>query len=221
MPTNQENKAMPVETPLTQSPSVENETQIYEKELLKDCGEYDIFFTHDPFYLNQYYQLRETSYREDNGWINYNGSENRFDVNGKIAVAVKDNDLIGGIRVNFSNKCGFLSNEIPGTQYEYRRLIEKYDKREGLVFSEASALAIRKDFRKSEISTKLFEMAFEISKKNNINYIFAVAVATVCRNDRRTAKRLGYDGEIVINYPWEKKSVYNYQRMFPMYSKLS
>ncbi len=218
---NLDNKAMQVQTPSTQSPAAENEAQIYEKELLKDCGEYEIFFTKDPFYLNQYYRLREQAYRYDSGFEKYDGSENRFDLEGKIAVAVVGKEVVGGIRVNFSNKSSYLSNEIPGTQYEYRRLIEKYDKREGLIFAEASTLAVKKEYRKSEVATFLFELAFKVSELNNASYLFAVAIATVCRNDRRTAKRLGYDVEIIINYPWEKKSVYNYQKTFPIYAKLN
>ena len=33
------------------------------------------FFTKDPKYLDQYYELRHQAYVEDNGWANYDGKK--------------------------------------------------------------------------------------------------------------------------------------------------
>ena len=182
--------------------------------------EVEVFFTKDSDLLNQYYDLRQTAYRDENGWTDYNGSENKFDLTGKIAVAVENGKVIGGIRVMFSDQCEFLSNEIPGTQYDYKKFIKKYDHREDLIISEISALVVEKHHRDSNVTTAMFDYLFNESRVHGCNYVFAVAVAVVCRNDRKTLRRLGYDVEIVMNFPWKEKKTYNFIKMFPMYTKL-
>ena len=57
------------------------------------------FFTKDQHYLSQYYQLRLESYRNDNGWSEFEEFENEFDKNSHIAIALDDDKVIGGIRV--------------------------------------------------------------------------------------------------------------------------
>jgi GNAT superfamily N-acetyltransferase len=164
--------------------------------------------------------MRHDIFNVEYGWKEYDGSECKFDREGKVVIATHNGEVVGGMRIMFSDCCEYLSNEVPGTQYEYRKLIQKYDNREDLVFGEISSLFVKKDYRHSEVATSMMEKLFNKAKDHGCNYIFAVAVATVCRNDRRTAKRFGYDVEIVMQYPWLQKKVFNYVRLFPMYSKL-
>ena len=72
-----------------------------------------------------------------------------------------------------------------------------------------------------ELEFKMKNLAlFKAAKVHGCNYAFGVTVALVCRRDRRTLRNLGYDVEIVINFPWKEKKVYNFVKMFPMYCKL-
>ena len=178
------------------------------------------FITKDQELLKQYYDLRHNSYRDDNGWKDYDGSESKFDREGEIAVVVKDGKVIGGARLMFSDRSQFLSNEIPGTQYDYKKFIRKYDNRENLLIGEVSSVVVEKSHRDSSATAAVFSCLLEKSKSQGCDYIFAVAVAVVCRSQRKILRRVGCDVEIIINFPWREKKVYNFAKMFPMYAKL-
>ncbi len=180
----------------------------------------EVFITKNSDLLNQYYDLRQTAYRDENGWIDYDGSENKFDHNGKIVVAVENKKVIGGARVTFSDESEFLPNEIPGTQYDYKKFIKKYDDRENLILSEISSLTVEKNYRDSNVTAAMVDILFKESKTHGCNYVFAVAIAVVCRSYRKTIKKIGYDVEIVMNFPWKEKKTYNFIKMFPIYTKL-
>lgn len=186
-----------------------------------DIGEFEVFCTTDKDLLEQYYKLRHDSYRNDHGWVEYDGSENDFDRHGHIIVAVSNNKVIGGIRLMFSNEYKYLSNEIPGTQFEYVKFIRKYDERwEDLVLAEISALVVHKDYRDNVVVRELIDKVLHMSDDNSCHYVFAVATVVSCRNYRMNARSSGYDSEIVMSYPWKEKKVYGFVRMFPMYCKL-
>lgn len=186
-----------------------------------DIDEVKAFITNDRDLLDQYYELRHTAYRKENGWRDFNGYESDFDRNGRIVVAVNSKgEVIGGMRLMFSDEYQYLSNEIPGTEFTYQKIIGKYDKREGLVFSEISAIVVAKSYRDRSITSKLFDCLIKESVSHKCDYMFGVAIAVVCRDYRIIFKTLGYYVEILINYPWKQKQTYNYMKMFPMYTKL-
>lgn len=183
--------------------------------------EVEVFFTKDQELLNQYYELRTQAYREENGWKKYDGSESECDRNSRIIVAVKNGKVIGGTKLMFSDENKFLSNEIPDTDFNYKSIIQKYDKRENLIFSEISSVVVVKGERDRSVSTKMFKANLEESKKHGCHYICGVGVAVVCRDYRRIFKELGYFLEIVISRPWQTKDTYNFARMFPMHVGIS
>ena len=150
----------------------------------------EVFITKDSDILSQYYELRQIEYRDQNGLPNYDGSENKFDRGGKIAVAVENGKVIGGARATFSDQCQFLPNEIPGTEYDYKKFITKYDQRENLVLSEISALAVEKNHRDSNVTAAMLDILFKESKVHGCNYVVGVAVAAACRSYRKTIKRI-------------------------------
>lgn len=183
--------------------------------------DFEVFFTKDQKYLDGYYNLRHSSYKYENGWKEFDGSETSFDVNGSVVVILKDGEVVAGSRLMFSDECQYLSNEIPGTQYEYSKIIRKYDERENLIVSEISSLVVKKGFRDSLLTKMLLDAMFKESERRNCHYIFAVAVVLACRNYRKILRNLKYDSEIVMNFPWKEKKTYNFMKMFPMYSKLA
>ena len=185
-----------------------------------DNSDLEVFITKDEDLLKQYYDLRHESYRGENGWSDFDGAEGYADRNGQIVVAKRDGKVVGGMRIMFSDECNYLSNEIPGTQYEYKKFIHKYDDREDLVVAEISALVVRQGYRDSNITLAMFDCLFSEAKRHKCHYVFAVAIALVCRSDRKTLRKLGYDVEIVMNFPWKEKRIYNFARMFLMYARL-
>lgn len=182
----------------------------------------DVFITKDPQLLQQYYTLRHDAYRNDNGWADYMGVENDFDRQGHIVVAVNKNsgEVLGGIRLMFSDECRTLSNEIPGTQFEYKQVLRRFNRisaDENVVMSEFSALVVHPRYRDNTITSSLIQVIFSESEKHDCDYFFAVAQAISCRSYRMASRRYGYEFEIVINYPWKEKRIYNFDPMFPMY----
>lgn len=187
----------------------------------KEKKDVTIFFTEDRDLLNQYYELRHKAYTEDSGFSTFNGYENKFDKIGKIVVAVNSQgEVVGGMRLLFSNQCKYFSQEIPGTEFTYQKLIAKYDKREGLFMSEISGIVVRKDYRNRTVTKKMFKTLLEESEKHGCHYVCGIGVAVVCRDYRITMNSLGYFVEIFINYPWDRRKVYNFSKVFPMYTKL-
>lgn len=190
------------------------------QELNKNSSEVEAFVTKNPELLQQYYDLRHYSYRQENGWKGYDGLESEFDKNGQILIALKNGKVIGGCRLMFSSESKILSNEIPHTQHNYQSIIEKYDQRKGLVFGEISSVVVLKGERDRSVSTKILGASLEELKKHGCNYMFGVAVAAACRDYRRIFREFGYFVEIMMSCPWQQRETYNFDKMFPMYSKI-
>jgi hypothetical protein len=180
----------------------------------------EVFETKDPDLLRQYYELRHDAYRNENGWVEYDGTECEYDKQGRIIVAVKNGKVVGGVRAMISNECDHLSNEIPGTEYVYDPIIAKYDGREKLNFFEISAVVVAKGERNGKVSSELFWHALRKAKVLSCDYLCGVAMVVTCRDYRRIFNSFGYQIEIVMNRLWCKKSTYNFAKMFPMYMKL-
>ncbi len=178
------------------------------KESLEVHGEYEVFFSKDPKYLDQYYKLRFDAYRQENGWDEFNAMETRFDRDGKILVVARGDEFIGGLRLMISRDCQFMSHELPGTQYDYQKFIKKYDARENLIFSEIAAVVVKKDLRDPVITQAMLGLALKESKKQGCAYSFAVAMLIASRYYRKLLSNLGYDLEIIINFPWDRKKTY-------------
>lgn len=207
-------------TNLTMSDLEPNKSVNVEKEMLKQEGGYEIFFTKDPKYLDQYYELRHQAYVEDNGWANYDGKRNKFDQMGHIVVTTKNDAVVGGLRLSFSSDFEYLSNEIPGTQYDYHKFISKYDSTPNLLISEISAVVLEKSNRNTIATQAMLELALKKSIQKGCHYSFAVSVITAARYYRTLLRNIGHDLEILINFPWERKGMFNFDRMFLMYTNL-
>ncbi len=186
----------------------------------KTDSELKVFFTEDKQLIEDYCALRHQAYNEDNGWKAFDGSKNRLDEWGRICVVIKDGEVIGGARLMLSNECQYLSSEVPGTQYEYKKYIRKYDLREDMIISEVSALAVVKKYRNRSISTKLLDLLIRESQKCGAHYIFGTAVAVTCREYRLIFNSIGYYLEIAISYPWKQYRSYDFVKSFPIFTKL-
>lgn len=180
--------------------------------------ELQISITKDPALLNEYYKLRHDAFHDENGW-GFDDFENEFDRQGHIIVAIKNGQLVGGMRLMFSDECEFFSNEVPGTKYLYKNVIPKEEQKKNLIVSEGSALVVKKGERNSLVATALLDFLLKQSKIRQCGYLFAVATLATCINYKREIKRIGYDTRIEIEFPWQKQKGYNFLESFPMYLK--
>jgi ribosomal protein S18 acetylase RimI-like enzyme len=180
----------------------------------------EFLFTKDQHYLNQYYQLRRESYRNDNGWSEFEEFENEFDKNSNIAVALDNGRVVGGIRIILENECDYFSNEIPNTKYKYRKYLEfKNETTPENTIAEISSLVVNQNYRDNAINSILGNKAINFAKSKGIKYIFSVATKLYCRIHRLTYDRINYKATMDISYPWKKEQKYSNSEMFLIYTK--
>jgi hypothetical protein len=178
------------------------------------------FFTKDQQYLNQYYQLRHESYRNDNGWSDFDEIENEFDKNSHIAVACDNDKVIGGIKLMLENECNYFSNEVPNSKYTYRKYLEfKNETTPENTIAEFSSLVVNKKYRFTSINLTLCNLAVDFIKSKGIKYVFSIATRLHCRIHRLTYDRSNYKAIMDMNYPWKKEQKYSNVEMFLIYSK--
>ena len=179
-------------------------------------------FTKDQRYLNQYYQLRLESYRNDNSWDEFEELENEFDKNSNIVVALDNDKVVGGIRIMLENECNYFSNEIPNSKYTYRKYLEfKNETTPKNTIAEISSLIVNKNYRNNVINLTLGNLAVDFAKSKGIKYIFSVASKLHCRIHRLTYDRINYKATMDISYPWKKEKKYSNSEMFLIYTKFS
>ena len=177
-------------------------------------------FTKDQRYLNQYYQLRLESYRNDNSWDEFEELENEFDKNSNIVVALDNDKVVGGIRIMLENECNYFSNEIPNSKYTYRKYLEfKNETTPKNTIAEISSLIVNKNYRNNVINLTLGNLAVDFAKSKGTKYVFSVASKLHCRIHRLTYDRSNYRAVMDITYPWKKEKKYSDIEMFLIYFK--
>lgn len=188
-----------------------------------------VFFSRDKKFIDQYYALRDEIYKFENGWAYYDGSEKEFDRVGRLLIVAKGDRVVGGCRLMFSDECKYFSNEHPGTIFQYKKVLERYEAKywaetginpHDLVLSEISAVVASKDARNNEIVESMFVILAKSSEERSCYSICGVAQVNLCRFYRIAWNKLKYELEIVMTNPWDKKKTYNYDQMFPIYVKL-
>lgn len=182
---------------------------------------YKVFFTRDIDLLEKYYTIRMNALQDRLGFKKFNKLETDFDKKGRIMVVLKEGEIIGGMRLMFSDECGYFSSERPGTQFQYEKVVRRYhDDRENLVNVEVSGLASSEDGRDFSAVKSMYTLAIEHSIARSCNYIFGVASPSACRVYRIVLGELGHYLEIILSYPWERREIYHFTQMFPSYIKL-
>ena len=178
------------------------------------------FITKDRSLLEQYYQLRHESYRNENGWTDYNGSENDNDRSGNIIVAVNHlGTVIGGVRLMFSNEAKYLSNEYPETSFTFANLFKQTTMDAVGIYSEVSALIVDKNYRDRNVTKSMLEVVFTSSVMQKCSHVIGIAILPYCRNYRAIFKSIGCEKTYIeMKFPWAEKEMYNYAKMFPVIS---
>jgi len=182
-------------------------------------AEVKAFVTKDKNLLQQYYQLRHDICTAENGWKDYDGSENEFDRQGKIIVATdKTGMVIGGARLMFSDMREYLYGETEGTQFTYKNVFKFLGIDIGnKIYGEIASFVMKADYRDRIGVEKIIEILSEESIKHRCYYVMGVSFLSRCRNYKLISSNLKsykLKTEIVMKYPWIEKELYNYVKTF-------
>ena len=130
---------------------------------VKESGEgVKVFITGDRNLLNQYYKLRNDIFRNERGWTSREWFENDFDRNAGIVIVVNnENRVIGGARVMISLNGGYLSDEIPGTEFVYSNLFKKMNLDPSKIYGEIDGLVVAAPYRNRNVTEKILKASVE------------------------------------------------------------
>ncbi len=174
-----------------------------------DLSLVDVQISKDPALLQQYYDLREASYRAEWNFANYNGQENEWDRNGKIFLAIFDGKVVAGARLVVSSDVPYLPHEDPTLHFTYSEICKNIDiDLSEVLYSELSALFIAKEFRANLID-KLSRSVVDYCRANNIKYAFGIATLKANRNSHLSFNRIGVKSFILDKIVAPKKPQFN------------
>ena len=173
----------------------------------KTSSIFELSFTKNKNLLDQYYQLRQESYRKERGWNNFNGQENDFDRSGQILIVRQENRFIGGLRVMYEKNSEYFSNETPSSEYLFRYYLENYKNetvpKNSIV--EISSIVIVEEYRNGETFKEMVKFSLDnIKKQPEAKYVICIASLASCRLYKIIANKLGYQAYIEKEKLWLK-----------------
>lgn len=174
-------------------------------------------FTKDQNLLEQYYNLREQSYRLEWGFSQYRGLEVEHDRKSNILIARFGNKVVGGARLAFSNK-QILSNEDIGSGFTYFNAAKSVgiDIIPDDVYTEVSALVIDKNFRANKLLPHFLHKMVKLSQKLGARFMCGTSDMSCNRIYSVTLKKIGYQSKIIEAFSAPQKNTYNDIKMFPI-----
>lgn len=189
----------------------------------------EVFFTKEQKLLAQYYVLREALFREVDErykkkhpedckkWEECDGSENVDDRHGSILVAVDSGGtVVGGMRFLISNWSENTLNEEPVKEFTIRSFLQKAGLNYKARFSEVDDVVVDKSYRDRSLLRKMFSALNKESSEIGCEYIIGVAILSASRNHRITQNALGYQLEIMTEYPWVLQQNHGYEVRYPL-----
>jgi len=180
-----------------------------------DMSNIKIELTKDPELLRQYYDLREGEYRNKNGWVEYDGSENDFDKKANIVVAIDNNKVIAGFRASIPDT-GYLSNEDPEKNFTYKEICKSRGiNLEGSKYVEISAIVVQPNSSNFLLGSMLKGVITDCSL-SGVEYVFGVSTSECNRDYRTTLKKIGFESIIIETIEAPRKSKYNSVPMYPI-----
>lgn len=187
---------------------------------------YKVFFTRDANLISEFVAMRINAYLEefkdaDRGL--FQKLQSGFDRKGRIIVVTSNKGLVAGARLMFSKECNYMSNEYPGTQFEYRQVMKRYSldsSQSDLNIVEVASVVVKKGERDFSATESIFSFIVKASMYRLCSFVFGTALISTCRLYRIVTDRLDLDLEIIMSYPWERKEVFGFAKMFPICVKL-
>ncbi len=203
------------------------------KHPIKELG-VELFFAHTQELRNQYYELRQQSFQEVDeeyrsrnpqdclDWEDYDGSETEDDRRGSILIATDvDGKVVAGARFLLSTSKLFTNNEEPWNGFSIRKFLQDKGYNPEAKYCEIDDIVIAKQFRTRLLLKKMFRIMIERAEDEYCDYMFGLAIASACRNDRLMFHSLGYKGEIHMDYPWIKQKNHGYETRYPFITELA
>lgn len=190
----------------------------------EDKSGYRVFLTRDRDLISEFADMRAKAYKDEfaNGdVVTFKKMQEVFDRNGKILIVTKNGELIGGMRLMFSDECKYMSNEYPGTQFEYKQVLKRYGETIGLGIVEVASVVVKEDERDFAAVEAMFEKVLKVAMLRPCSYIFGTTLISACRLYRRIFDKLDCYLEVVLSHPWERKETFGFAKMFPIYVKIN
>lgn len=180
-----------------------------------------VFTTKDPQLLKQFYTLRENSYRNENGWVNYDGQENEFDRNSDILIATNpNNEVVCGIRIMFEDNYHQFYCETPNSKFQYRKYLEyKKETVSNGSIAEFSSFVVSKNYRNTIFLCKFGEIIVNFAKSKNAKIIFIISTQKHCRFYKIMSSKINYKTIFDKSFPWKKERKYSNVETFLIYLK--
>jgi hypothetical protein len=182
----------------------------------------------DKKLLEEYYALRQEVYRTQLGFEGYDGSENEYDRKGDIIVVLRNEKVIAGARLNFSDKTKLMYNDILDKGFLYKNIIKKFDnnfnQNEDL-FVEMCGLAVDPSIDDRTLFFKFFSTLLDNATVIGCQYFVYIAYEILGYYVSKVLKKLEYDFNVFRNYkyPIESKNHENKFNLdyYPTVVKLS
>lgn len=182
------------------------------------CHNVTAFITDNKILLDRYYKMRNEIFQKERGWTKKTWFESDYDRNGKIVVALNDNgEVVGGLRVMPASGDHHLSQEEPGTEYNYLNLLKTIGFEAGYNFAEVDGVIVQKEYRSNMALKALFGAAAQYAESEKLAYLIGIAYLPYCRIYRSVYRSLGYsEGLIVNSFPWIALDEYNNSVDYPI-----
>ena len=147
-------------------------------------------------WLEQYYQIRQDCFRQELGIRTFDGSEDNFDRNGYLLVALDQGRCIGGVRLSVSRPDApvLLPLEING--FMLQELFPEIV-RNGESYSQWTRLALLPEYRTPQILHQIALMLIWHAKSLDCSYSFNVAGMNRARLYQRLHRIQGFHYEIL------------------------
>ncbi len=191
----------------------------------EDKHGYKVFFTRDESLISDFAAIRVSAYLEEfdekADGAAFEKLQDDFDRKGRIIVVTRNHRLVGGMRLMFSDECSYLSNEYPGTQFEYKQVLKRYAMPSDVKILEVASVIVRKGERDFSATESMFDLVVSVARSRSCSYIFGTTLVVACRLYRLIFDRLGLYLEIVLSHPWERKEAFGFAKMFPIYVKIN
>ncbi|MFT7098995.1 MAG: hypothetical protein ACJAS6_000864 [Rickettsiales bacterium] len=174
-----------------------------------DINKITFVHTKDKDLLKQYYDLRERQYRKKLGFEKYDGQENKYDKTGDIVVALYEEKVIAGGRIDYSNKNKIMCNDDSISGFTYQSLLKEFDSdtKEKDVFSEICGLAVSEKMG-IEFFIKFFMNLISHAIDSGSRYVVGIAYPELNKVYDDIFTRFGYGFKIFNDIKLTPKNSY-------------